>query len=258
MIGGSIAASGIEGAGKVLKSVIPKEATNPTNPIASGIDMIAKMGQQAVETTLSTAQQMVSQVSTGVNKAAETAGVDTKGTYPYDSSNVSDQTARMASEIYRGASDISQAAMLAGAQVIKTATKEASSITDPTDVIQETPFFDDIPQTEIPKATLEIIKQCRTVHRIQFPIKAKYNEKTKKEDTVMIQAWRCQHSPHRTPMKGGIRFAPDVYEEEVIALASLMSYKCAVVDVPFGGAKGGIKIDPSSFSVQQLESITRR
>eukprot|EP01114_Cavostelium_apophysatum_P013625 TRINITY_DN333_c0_g1_i1.p1 TRINITY_DN333_c0_g1~~TRINITY_DN333_c0_g1_i1.p1 ORF type:complete len:511 (-),score=153.87 TRINITY_DN333_c0_g1_i1:52-1584(-) len=111
---------------------------------------------------------------------------------------------------------------------------------------------------EIPKDTLEIIKQCRTVHRIQFPVKLGFNEKTKQEESTMVQAWRCQHSPHRTPVKGGIRYAPDVYEEEVIALASLMSYKCAVVDVPFGGAKGGIKIDPKKFTTVQLESITRR
>jgi len=111
---------------------------------------------------------------------------------------------------------------------------------------------------ELSPDVLEIIKQCRTIHRVQFPIKLGYNEKTKKDESQMITAWRCQHSPHRTPMKGGIRFAPDVYEEEVIALASLMSYKCAVVDVPFGGAKGGIKIDPSKFTTSQLESITRR
>lgn len=111
---------------------------------------------------------------------------------------------------------------------------------------------------EIQPDILEIIKQCRTVHRIQFPIKMGWNEKNKREDAQLITAWRCQHSPHRTPMKGGIRFAPDVYEEEVIALATLMTYKCAVVDVPFGGAKGGIKIDPSKFTTSQLESITRR
>jgi len=111
---------------------------------------------------------------------------------------------------------------------------------------------------DIQPDVLEIIKQCRTVHKISFPIKLGTNEKTKKEETEIIKAWRCQHSPHRTPMKGGIRFAPDVYEEEVIALATLMSYKCAVVDVPFGGAKGGIKIDPTKYTVNQLESITRR
>jgi len=111
---------------------------------------------------------------------------------------------------------------------------------------------------EISSDVLEIIRKCRTVHRMQFPIKLGYNEKTKQESSLLIEAWRCQHSPHRLPMKGGIRFSDEVYEEEVIALASLMSYKCAVVDVPFGGAKGGIKIDPTKFTTTQLESITRR
>jgi len=111
---------------------------------------------------------------------------------------------------------------------------------------------------EIPKDTLEIIRQCRTIHRMQFPVKLGFNEKTKQDQVTLIEAWRCQHSPHRMPMKGGIRFSPDVHEAEVIALASLMSYKCAVVDVPFGGAKGGVKIDPSKFTAPQLENITRR
>lgn len=99
---------------------------------------------------------------------------------------------------------------------------------------------------------LRQIKACNTVIKFSFPIR--------RDDGSLqvIEAWRAQHSHHKLPTKGGIRFAPDVHEGEVIALASLMSYKCAIVDVPFGGAKGGICIDAKRFSTAELERITRR
>lgn len=98
---------------------------------------------------------------------------------------------------------------------------------------------------------LEQIKQCNAVYRMHFPVKVG-------DKIEVIKAYRVQHSHHKTPCKGGIRFAISVNLDEVMALAALMTYKCAIVNVPFGGAKGGISIDPRKYSVYDLEKITRR
>jgi glutamate dehydrogenase (NAD(P)+) len=121
-------------------------------------------------------------------------------------------------------------------------------------------FFDQVTEyfntaaafTNYPKGLLEQIRVCNSVYRFDFPLRRANGE------IEVIRAWRVEHSQHKMPVKGGIRYADSVYEEEVMALAALMTYKCAIVDVPFGGAKGGIKIDPKNYSLDELERLTRR
>ncbi|HEX5032594.1 MAG TPA: Glu/Leu/Phe/Val dehydrogenase [Candidatus Eisenbacteria bacterium] len=104
---------------------------------------------------------------------------------------------------------------------------------------------------DYPRGLLEQIKTCNSVYRFHFPVR-------KEGGYEVIEAWRAEHSHHKLPVKGGIRYAPEVDAAEVQALAALMTYKCAIVDVPFGGAKGAIRVDPRATSVEQLERITRR
>ena len=105
--------------------------------------------------------------------------------------------------------------------------------------------------TNLPAGLLAQIRVCNSIYAVQFPVKTQRGYE-------VISGWRVQHSQHKQPCKGGIRYAPTVDVDEVQALASLMTYKCALVDVPFGGAKGGIRIDPKQYSVDELEKITRR
>lgn len=102
------------------------------------------------------------------------------------------------------------------------------------------------------KGLLEQIKACNSIYSMRFPVKMDDGR------IEVIEAYRVQHSQHKSPCKGGIRFSEEVNQDEVMALASLMTYKCAIVNVPFGGGKGGIKINPRSHSTYELEKITRR
>ncbi|MFQ5602818.1 MAG: Glu/Leu/Phe/Val dehydrogenase [bacterium] len=114
-------------------------------------------------------------------------------------------------------------------------------------------FFDKAAAfTSYPQGLLEQIKYCNSIYQFKFPLK---NQDGSYE---IVQAFRVEHSHHKLPVKGGIRYSEMTTEDEVKALAALMTFKCALVDAPFGGAKGGIKIEPRNYTPAQLERITRR
>jgi glutamate dehydrogenase (NAD(P)+) len=116
----------------------------------------------------------------------------------------------------------------------------------------ETSFDKAAKFTKWDKGLLEQIKACNSVYRMRFPVKMDDGR------IEVIEAYRVQHSQHKSPCKGGIRFSEEVNQDEVMALAALMTFKCAIVNVPFGGGKGGIKINPKKYSTYELEKITRR
>ena len=99
---------------------------------------------------------------------------------------------------------------------------------------------------------LEQVKSCNNIYQMTFPVENDDGE------IEVIEAYRAQHSHHRLPTKGGIRYSTMVDAEEVKGLAALMTFKCAIVDVPFGGAKGGVCIDPFTSSPEFVERVTRR
>jgi len=103
--------------------------------------------------------------------------------------------------------------------------------------------------TTYPKGLLDQIRACNSVHAFQFPVRHADGR------FEVVRGWRAEHSHHKLPTKGGIRYSAAVDESEVKALAALMTYKCAGVDVPFGGAKGAVQINPPTRSAEEIERI---
>src|SRR6056297_2323760 len=97
----------------------------------------------------------------------------------------------------------------------------------------------------------EKIRVCNATYTVRFGVRLRGQIHT-------FTGYRSVHSEHMEPVKGGIRYAPNVHQDEVEALAALMTYKCALVDAPFGGSKGGLCIDPRHYEAEELEKITRR
>lgn len=97
----------------------------------------------------------------------------------------------------------------------------------------------------------EKIRVCNSIYTVRFGVRLRGQIQT-------FTGYRAVHSEHMEPVKGGIRYAPNVHQDEVEALAALMTYKCALVEAPFGGSKGGLRIDPRQYDEHELEQITRR
>ena len=106
-------------------------------------------------------------------------------------------------------------------------------------------------QINMPDGLEEKIRVCNSTYTVRFGVKLRGTIHT-------FTGYRSVHSEHMEPVKGGIRFADNVHQDEVEALAALMTFKCALVEVPFGGSKGGLRIDPRAWNAEEMERITRR
>ena len=104
---------------------------------------------------------------------------------------------------------------------------------------------------DLPPGLEEKIRVCNATYTVRFGVRLRGKIHT-------FTGYRSVHSEHMEPVKGGIRFATGVNQDEVEALAALMTYKCALVETPFGGSKGGLAIDPREYEEYELEMITRR
>ncbi len=104
---------------------------------------------------------------------------------------------------------------------------------------------------DLPPGLEEKIRVCNACYTVRFGVRLRGQIQT-------FTGYRAVHSEHMEPVKGGIRYAPNVHQDEVEALAALMTYKCALVETPFGGSKGGLRIDPREWDEDELERITRR
>ena len=105
--------------------------------------------------------------------------------------------------------------------------------------------------TKLSPGLIEKIRICNSTYTVRFGVRLR-------GDVHTFTGYRSVHSEHLEPVKGGIRYAMGVNQNEVEALAALMTYKCAVVETPFGGSKGGLRIDPREWEADELEKITRR
>ncbi len=102
-----------------------------------------------------------------------------------------------------------------------------------------------------PEGLLKQIKVCNNIYEFHFPVRV--GRKLK-----IFTGWRAEHSHHRKPLKGGLRYSEHVDADEVRALAALMTFKCALMNVPFGGSKGAVRINPYVLPTEVLEKVTRR
>ena len=134
-------------------------------------------------------------------------------------------------------------------QTVETQSSEASepSFRESVDLM----FNRAVALMDLPPGLEEKIRVCNATYTVRFGVRLRGKIQT-------FTGYRSVHSDHMEPVKGGIRYALSVHQDEVEALAALMTYKCALVEAPFGGSKGGLCIDPREYDEHELEQVTRR